>query len=119
MCFQSLQVQLGQSLVPREALTNMAPPKAEVSRAWNLFTEFVAKSHGFRGSAITYSDFCGYLNHNYSSGPRCGDPPALRMSSSSRRFASSPLRFSSASCRCRCFVSSLAACAASRSRRAS
>ena len=38
--------------------------QAEVSRAWNLFTEFVAKSHGFRGSAITFSDFCGYLNHN-------------------------------------------------------
>ena len=47
--------------------------QAEVSRAWNLFTEFVAKSHGFRGSAITFSDFCGYLNHNYGSGPRCGD----------------------------------------------
>eukprot|EP01045_Picozoa_sp_COSAG04_P061344 COSAG04_NODE_31455_length_256_cov_1.643312_1_plen_44_part_10 len=43
----------------------MKPPKAEVSRAWNLFTEFVAKPHGFRGSAITFSDFCGYLNHNY------------------------------------------------------
>jgi hypothetical protein len=73
MCFEQLQCQLGQAIVPREALSNMKPPRGEVSRAWNLFTEFVSKSHGFRGSAMSYADFTGYLNHNYNSGPRCGD----------------------------------------------
>ena len=57
MCFEQLQCQLGQAIVPREALSNMKPPRGEVSRAWNLFTEFVSKSHGFRGSAISYADF--------------------------------------------------------------
>jgi hypothetical protein len=71
--FQSLQCQLGSSIQPREMLTDMNPQEGKMSRAWQLYTEFVGRSQGFRGSVMSYSEFCGYANANYSSGPGAGD----------------------------------------------
>ena len=75
----SLQVQLGQDIQPREQLTQQNPTSGEVSRAWTLYTDFIAKSSGFRGSVMSYADFCGYHNANYNSGPRCGSRGTFHM----------------------------------------
>jgi hypothetical protein len=71
--FRSLQVQLGSSIQPREMLTDMNPQEGKMSRAWQLYTEFIGRSQGYRGSVMSYSEFCSYHNSNYSSGPGCGD----------------------------------------------
>ena len=71
-CLTSLQVQLGGQIQPREMLSEMSPSTGKMSRAWGLYTEFIAKSHGFRGSVMTFAEFCGYTNASYNSGPRCG-----------------------------------------------
>jgi hypothetical protein len=47
-----LQVQLGQDVQPREQLAQQDPTKGAISRAWTLYTEFIAKSSGFRGSVM-------------------------------------------------------------------
>ena len=71
--FESLQVQCGGAIQPREALSEMSPPNGEMSRAWQLYTEFVGRSQGFRGAVLSYSEFCGSYSSNHASGPRCGD----------------------------------------------
>ena len=71
--FRSLQCQLGSSIQPREMLTDMNPQQGKMSRAWQLYTEFIGRSQGYRGSVMSYGEFCGYANANYSSGPGCGD----------------------------------------------
>lgn len=40
-CFESLQVQCGGAIQPREALSEMAPHGGKMSRAWQLYTEFI------------------------------------------------------------------------------
>jgi hypothetical protein len=74
-----LQVQLGQDVQPREQLAQQNPTKGTISRAWTLYTEFIAKSSGFRGSVMSFADFTGYLNANYNSGPRCGSRGPFHM----------------------------------------
>ena len=71
--FRSLQCQLGSSIQPREMLTDMNPQQGKMSRAWQLYTEFIGRSQGYRGSVMSYGEFCGYANANYASGPGCGD----------------------------------------------
>jgi len=71
--FRSLQCQLGSSIQPREMLTDMNPQEGKMSRAWQLYTEFIGRSQGYRGSVMSYGEFCGYANANYASGPGCGD----------------------------------------------
>jgi len=71
-CFSSLQVAIGGTNAPREMLSEMQPAVGKMSRAWQLYTEFIAKSHGFRGSVMTFAEFCGYSNAQYNSGGRCG-----------------------------------------------
>ena len=70
---QSLQVQLGGQIQPREMLTEMDPRNGKMSRAWNLYTQFIGRSMGYRGSVMSYAEFCGHHNANYASGPGCGD----------------------------------------------
>ena len=71
--FRSMQCQLGSSIQPREMLTDMNPQEGKMSRAWQLYTEFIGRSQGYRGSVMSYGEFCGYANANYASGPGCGD----------------------------------------------
>ena len=75
----NLQVQLGQDVQPREQLAQQKPTTGEISRAWTLYTEFISKSSGFRGSVMSFADFSGYLSANYSSGARCGDRGVFHM----------------------------------------
>jgi hypothetical protein len=75
----NLQVQLGQDVQPREQLAQQKPTTGEISRAWTLYTEFISKSSGFRGSVMSFADFSGYLSANYSSGARCGDRGTFHM----------------------------------------
>jgi hypothetical protein len=70
---QSLQVQLGGQIQPREMLTEMDPRDGKMSRAWNLYTQFIGRSQGYRGSVMSYAEFCGRHSANYASGPGCGD----------------------------------------------
>jgi len=70
---QSLQVQLGGQIQPREMLTEMDPRDGKMSRAWNLYTQFIGRSQGYRGSVMSYAEFCGTHSANYASGPGCGD----------------------------------------------
>lgn len=71
--FQTLQVSLGGKSAPREMLTEMSPSEGKMSRLFNLYLNFIGRSQGYRGSAMSYSEFCSYHNSNYSSGPFCGD----------------------------------------------
>ena len=64
---------------PREQLAQQKPTTGEISRAWTLYTEFISKSSGFRGSVMSFADFSGYLSANYSSGARCGDRGTFHM----------------------------------------
>jgi hypothetical protein len=75
--WQSLQVQLGSSVQPREMLTDMKPQEGKMSRLFNLYLNFIGRSQGYRGSAMSYSEFCSYHNSNYASGPLCGDRGAF------------------------------------------
>jgi hypothetical protein len=77
--WENLQIQLGQDVQPREQLSQQKPTTGEISRAWTLYTEFIAKSSGFRGSVMSFADFSGFLNANYNSGPRCGDRGVFHM----------------------------------------
>lgn len=77
--WENLQIQLGQDVQPREQLAQQKPTTGEISRAWTLYTEFIAKSSGFRGSVMSFADFSGYLNANYNSGARCGDRGTFHM----------------------------------------
>ena len=70
---ESLQVQLGGQIQPREMLTEMNPRDGKMSRAWNLYTQFIGRSQGYRGSVMSYAEFCGRHSANYASGPGCGD----------------------------------------------
>jgi hypothetical protein len=71
--WQTLQVSLGGKSAPREMLTEMSPPEGKMSRLFNLYLNFIGRSQGYRGSAMSYSEFCSYHNSNYSSGALCGD----------------------------------------------
>jgi hypothetical protein len=71
--WQSLQVQCGASVQPREMLTDMKPEHGKMSRLFNLYLSFIGRSQGYRGSAMSYSEFCSYHNSNYASGALCGD----------------------------------------------
>ena len=75
--WQSLQVQLGNSVQPREMLTDMKPEHGKMSRLFNLYLSFIGRSQGYRGSAMSYSEFCSYHNSNYASGALCGDRGAF------------------------------------------
>lgn len=79
MYWESLQVQLGADVQPRDMLTQQSPPTGLLSRAWSLYTNFIAKSAGFRGSVMSYSEFCGYVNSTFNSGARCGDRGPFHM----------------------------------------
>ena len=68
-----LQVQLADAYAPREALAQMEPQKGLLSRAWSAYITFISKNMGYRGSVMSYAQFCGYHNSNYASGPRAGD----------------------------------------------
>jgi hypothetical protein len=70
---QSLQVQLGGQIQPREMLTEMDPRNGKMSRAWNLYIQYVGRALGYRGSVMTFAEFCGHHSANYASGPGCGD----------------------------------------------
>ena len=70
---ESLQCQLGGQIQPREMLTEMNPRDGKMSRAWNLYTTFIGRSQGYRGSVMSYAEFCGRHSANYASGPGCGD----------------------------------------------
>jgi hypothetical protein len=70
--WQSLQCQLGSDVQPAQMLTEQDPTKGDVSRAWSLYTNFIAKSAGYRASLMSFSEYCGYHNANFASGPRCG-----------------------------------------------
>ena len=48
-----------------------------MTRLFNLYLNFIGRSQGYRGSAMSYSEFCSYHNSNYSSGPLCGDRGAF------------------------------------------
>jgi hypothetical protein len=52
--FESLQVQCGGAIQPREALSEMAPHEGKMSRAWQLYTEFI-------GRAAAWADTYGTL----------------------------------------------------------
>jgi hypothetical protein len=54
-------------------LTEMSPSEGKMSRLFNLYLTFVGRSQGYRGSAMSYSEFCSYHNSNYASGAMCGD----------------------------------------------
>ena len=54
-------------------LTEMDPRDGKMSRAWNLYTAYIGRALGYRGSVMTFSEFCGHHNANYASGPGCGD----------------------------------------------
>jgi hypothetical protein len=71
--WQTLQVSLGGKSAPREMLTNMEPQSGRMSRLFNLYLSFIGRSQGYRGSALSFSEFCSYHNSNYSSGALCGD----------------------------------------------
>ena len=71
--FTQLQVQLGDSIQPREALSMMDPDKGKLSRAFGLYTAFIGKSQGYRGSVMSYDEFCGFHNANFEPGPGMGD----------------------------------------------
>eukprot|EP01045_Picozoa_sp_COSAG04_P017339 COSAG04_NODE_1527_length_6459_cov_1.844025_2_plen_735_part_00 len=71
--FTQLQVQLADSYAPREALSQMEPQKGLLSRAWSEYVTFISKNMGYRGSVMSYSQFAGYHNSNYASGPRAGE----------------------------------------------
>ena len=68
-----LQVQLADAYAPREALAQMDPLSGTLSRAWSEYITFISKNMGYRGSVMSYAQFCGYHNSNYASGPRAGD----------------------------------------------
>jgi hypothetical protein len=72
MHWSTLQVQLSSDVQPAQMLTEQDPPKGLVSRAWALYTAFIAKSAGYRGSVMSFSEFSGYHSANYGSAPRCG-----------------------------------------------
>jgi hypothetical protein len=72
-CFESLQVQCGGAIQPREALSEMAPHGGKMSRAWQLYTEFIGRAAGMRAAPLSYSEFCGTYNSNFASAPRAGD----------------------------------------------
>eukprot|EP01043_Picozoa_sp_COSAG02_P015557 COSAG02_NODE_665_length_18739_cov_9.192918_9_plen_657_part_00 len=71
--FTQLQVQLADAYAPREALSQMEPQKGLLSRAWSEYVTFISKNMGYRGSVMSFSQFAGYHNSNYASGPRAGD----------------------------------------------
>ena len=71
--FESLQVQCGGAIQPREALSEMAPHGGKMSRAWQLYTEFIGRAAGYRAAPLSYSEFCGVYNSNFASAPRAGD----------------------------------------------
>jgi hypothetical protein len=75
--WQTLQVSLGGKSAPREMLTDMNPQEGKMSRLFNLYLNFIGRSQGYRGSAMSYSEFCSYHNSNYASGPLCGDRGAF------------------------------------------
>ena len=52
-------------------LTEMNPRDGKMSRAWNLYTTFIGRSQGYRGSVMSYADFCGRHSANYASRPGC------------------------------------------------
>ena len=70
---QNLQIQLGSQIQPREQLAMMDPTQGKMSRAWQLYTEFLNKAAGMRGSVMSFDEFCGYHSANFESGPRMGD----------------------------------------------
>ena len=55
-----LQVQLADAYAPREALAQMEPLKGLLSRAWSEYITFISKNMGYRGSVMSYAQFCGY-----------------------------------------------------------
>ena len=71
--FESLQVQCGGAIQPREALSEMAPHEGKMSRAWQLYTEFIGRAAGYRAAPLSFSEYCGYHNSNFASAPRTGD----------------------------------------------
>ena len=71
--FESLQVQCGGAIQPREALSEMAPHEGKMSRAWQLYTEFIGRAAGYRAAPLSFSEFCGYHSSNFASAPRAGD----------------------------------------------
>ena len=71
--FTQLQVQCGGAIQPREALSQMSPHTGEMSRAWQLYTEFIGRAAGFRAAPLSYSEYTGYHNSNFASAPRAGD----------------------------------------------
>jgi hypothetical protein len=52
MYWESLQVQLSSDVQPSDMLTQQSPPAGLLSRAWSLYTNFIAKSAGFRVSVM-------------------------------------------------------------------
>jgi hypothetical protein len=71
--FESLQVQCGGAIQPREALSEMAPHGGKMSRAWQLYTEFIGRAAGMRAAPLSFSEFCGFHSSNFASAPRAGD----------------------------------------------
>ena len=65
-----LQVQLADAYAPREALAQMDPLSGSLSRAWSEYITFISKNMGYRGSVMSYAQFCGFHNSNYASGHR-------------------------------------------------
>ena len=75
--FRQLQVQCGGAVQPREALSEMSAPEGKMSRAWQLYTEFIGRAAGYRAAPLSFSEYCGYHNSNFSSAPRAGDRGAF------------------------------------------
>ena len=48
-----------------------------MSRAWQLYTEFIGRAAGYRAAPLSFSEYCGYHNSNFSSGARAGDRGAF------------------------------------------
>jgi len=71
--WQSLQVQYGNAIEPREMYANLDPLTGQMARPWSDYTNYIAKYHGYRGSMKSIAQYCGHESFFRKCGPRAGD----------------------------------------------
>ena len=68
-----LQVQLASALSPLEPLSQMNPKTGKgMARAFDMYSQYIGKSHGYRGSVLNFAQYNGVENAIFASGPGAG-----------------------------------------------
>ena len=68
-----LQVQLASALSPLEPLSQMNPGTGKgMARAFDMYSQYIGKSHGYRGSVLNFAQYNGVENAIFASGPGAG-----------------------------------------------